>query len=212
MITRTLSTFLQYPLEGIQTGDFQAYINYFEETWDAAKRGDERETLQPVSHKDIQTITQIIADQFFNGRLCQRALLREELHEIMQFRDRSEENLNGVISLTLRLWLAMNFRDEGITSATQSIHWGDTSPLDAFVAQQFPTPRLHIEAGERMFDFVLPDNFTVVKLRHYAGIDIDWTTSLNEHLDWDHKNRVLKIFPLKSYMHGLRERSNRLQP
>lgn len=59
---------------------------------------------------------------------------------------------------------------------------------------------------ERMFDFVLPDNFTMVKLKRYSDIKVDWTDDLSEHLSLDRDDRILKVFLLKHYVNELRKR------
>jgi hypothetical protein len=119
----------------------------------------------------------------------------------------TEDSINRTIDLSLRLWLVINVRDDDFTPGIRSIQWDDSPSLQAFIASQFPKPRLFKELSEKMFDFVLPDNFTIVKLKRYSGIKIDWTYDLSEHLDFDKDHRILKVFPLKSYMYGLRKRS-----
>jgi len=201
-----LSTFLQLPKEEIRAEKFKQFLSCYDDTWIKSKKGDEGELLKAVSLEHVQIIVQIISRQLLDAPACQRGSIRADLSRDPQFQYNSKDGLNAAIDLALRLWLTLNFRNEQIATATPSIQWDDQMSLQDVVVGQFPTPRLDKELGERMFDFVLPDNFTVVKLVRYGGIKIDWTTSLNEHLDWDRKNRTLKIFPLKSYMQGLRKR------
>ena len=197
------------PSEGkIEPDEYGAYLNYYEDTWVSLRESEEGMVLGPVGHDDVRIVVENITNQVLSGSPCQRQNLRSELSRDsrFQFQRADKSALNGIIDLALRLWLTLNIRDRKFAFATHSIQWDDDTSLQAFVAKQFPEPRLQRELGEKMFDFVLPDDFTVVKLRRYSGVKVDWTTSLNEHLDWDRKHRTLKVYPLKSYVRQLRKR------
>lgn len=100
----------------------------------------------------------------------------------------------------------MNIRDKEYAPGAHSIQWNDGLLLQTFIAQQFPKPSILRDLNERMFDFVLPDNFTMVKLKRYSDIKVDWTDDLSEHLNLDRDDRILKVFPLKHYVNELRKR------
>jgi hypothetical protein len=129
--------------------------------------------------------------------------LREALAKDSHFERHSEESLNRTIDLALRLWLVLNIRDDEYAPGAHSIQWEDGTSLQSFISQQFPKPRMLRDLSERMFDFVLPDNFTIVKLKRYSGIKVHWTYDLSEHLDLDKDHRILKVFPLKHYVNEL---------
>jgi hypothetical protein len=204
-----LATFLNIPEEKTNPEGFSKFQDYYDRTWAALKLGDPPEShmLDAVQDEHIQRIVDLISKEITFGRPCQRKLLRETLERDSQFEHHAEDSINRTIDLSLRLWLVLNIRDDDFAPGVHSIQWDDSKSLQAFIASQFPKPRLFKEFSEKMFDFVLPDNFTIVKLKRYSGIKIDWTYDLSEHLDLDKDHRILKVFPLKAYMYGLRKRS-----
>jgi len=137
---------------------------------------------------------------------CQREILREALRKNPNFEHHSEDSLNKTIDLASRLWLILNSRDDEYAPGAHSIQWDDGTSLQTFISQQFPKPRILRDLSERMFDFVLPDNFTMVKLKRYSGIKVHWTYDLSGHLDLDKDHRILKVFPLKFYVNELKRR------
>jgi hypothetical protein len=208
-IGTSLALFLQLPQSETNLEAFSKYWAYYDRTWAALKQGDppESEIMDIIQDEHIQRIVNLISKEIISGRPCQRETLRETLERDLQFDHHSEDSINRTIDLSLRLWLVMNVRDDDFAPGVHSIQWDDSKSLQLFIASQFPKPRLFKELIEKMFDFVLPDNFTIVKLKRYSGIKIDWTYDLSEHLDLDKDHRILKVFPLKAYMYGLRKRS-----
>lgn len=204
----TLSTFLQLSEPEIELENFKTYRSFYDRAWKALREGSppEAEALGPVSDEHVCIIVDLISREALYGRPCQREALRDTLAKKQHFEHHSEENLNHTIDLALRIWIILNVRDEDYAPGIHSIQWGDRKPLQTFVAEQFTKPRLLKDLSEKMFDFVLPDVFTMVKLKRYSGIKVDWTYDLSEHLDLDRDYRILKVFPLKYYVNGLRKR------
>lgn len=159
----------------------------------------------PVTEEHVRIIVKTIsaAELAFP---CHRTILRKALGKNSYFEHHSEESLNRTIDLALRLWLVLNIRDNEYAPGAHSIQWNDDVSLQTFIVQQFPNPRMIRDLSERMFDFVLPDNFTMVKLKRYSGIKVHWTYDLSEHLDLDKDHRILKVFPLKYYVNELKRR------
>ena len=203
----TLSTFLNVPENGITLERFAAYQSYHDRTWESLRHGfpPEAESMETVTDEHIHIIVKTISNTALKS-LCQRADLREALAKDSHFEHHSEESLNRTIDLALRLWLVLNIRDDEYAPGAHSIQWEDGITLQTFIAQQFPKPRMLRDLSERMFDFLLPDNFTMVKLKRYSGIKVHWTYDLSEHLDLDKDHRILKVFPLKYYVNELRRR------
>lgn len=205
----TLATFLNIPEGETNPEGFSKFRDYYDRTWTALNEGDppEAESMGPIRDEHIRIIVDLVSKEIIYGRPCQRKILRETLGKASQFNSHVEDSINRTVDLALRLWLVMNIRDDDFAPGVHSIQWDDSESLQSFIASQFPKPRLFKELSEKMFDFVLPDNFTIVKLKRYSGIKIDWTYDLSEHLDLDKDHRILKVFPLKAYMYGLRKRS-----
>jgi hypothetical protein len=162
--------------------------------------------MDPVGDEHIRTIVDLISREVLHGKPCQREVLRDTLAKQQQFKHHSMESLDHTIHLALRIWLVLNMRDEDYAPGVHSTQWDDSKSLQTFVADQFPKPRLFKDLSEKMFDFVLPDVFTMVKLKRYSGIKVDWTYDLSEHLDFNKDHRILKVFPLKYYVNGLKKR------
>ncbi|KAH6711129.1 hypothetical protein BKA61DRAFT_695072 [Leptodontidium sp. MPI-SDFR-AT-0119] len=188
-VRAVLSVFLNIPEEDVQLESFASYQGYYNKIWFALAQGEQLENL------DI------------DGRLCvppssfERSIVEKpSLPSLVN----SIDQLNRKIELAVRLWLVLSIRD-GYVATKKFIAWDDTTSLQEFMSKQFRKPKLLSPLNEKMFDFVLPDNFTVVKVRRYSGIDIEWTSSLSEHLDLNRENRTLKIFRMKHYVYGLRK-------
>jgi hypothetical protein len=161
--------------------------------------------MDTVTDEHVRIIVKTIsaADLAFP---CQRIVLREVLGKNSHFEHHSEESLNHTIDLALRLWLVLNIRDDEYAPGAHSIQWDDNVSLQTFIVQQFPKPRMIRDLSQKMFDFVLPDNFTMVKLKRYSRIKVHWTYDLSEHLDLDKDHWILKVFPLKYYVNELKRR------
>ncbi|KAF4624886.1 hypothetical protein G7Y89_g13286 [Cudoniella acicularis] len=203
-----LRTFLQCEEEKVELERFGSYQAYHDRSWLALKSGHppEADSMEPITHEHIQMVVKLISDDVLTSKYCQRKGLGEGMIKNLLFQHHSEESMNRTIDLALRLWLVLHIRDDEFSWGTHSIQWDDQKPLQTFIAEQFPKPRMLKDLSERMFDFVLPDNFTMVKLKRYSGIKVHWTDNLSEHLDFDKDHRILKNFPLKYYVNSLRRR------
>jgi hypothetical protein len=202
-----VAAFFQIREADVELERCATYKNYYEKQWLMLRHGVLAEAGMPrIGNDHIIFIVKKISTEVFNSVLCYRAAVREVLRKDLLFQNHSEQSLNGTVSLALRLWLALNIREDRTAPGTRSVQWNDTVPLQDFIAEQFKTPRLVREAGEKSLDFILPSNFTAVNLRRFSGVKIDWVYDLNEHLELDGDHRRLKIFSLKYYLHALRIR------
>lgn len=200
----TLATFLVAEENEIDIASFSKYREYHDLTWTALKNGypPEADSMEPVAPEHVQIIVRTMTKALRHGRKEIRDILAQET----AFQSHSEESMNRTIDLALRLWLTINIRDDEYCPAVRSVQWDDYTPLERLIEVQFPRPRLVKELYEKMFDYVLPDNFNMVKLKQWSAIRVDWTYDLSEHLDFDKDARILKVFPLKGYVNGLRRR------
>jgi hypothetical protein len=203
-----LAIFLQEPNTKIDLKTFSSYKLYYKRTWDSLRNGDppEADLMDSVNQEHITSIVEAICKTVQNGESCQRAVLKRELRGKSNFASHSNESLNRTIDLALRLWLVLNIRDEDFAPGMCSVQWDDTTPLQSFIATQFPRPRFLKELSEKMFDFALPESFNMRNLKRWSGIKPEWTDNFSEHLDLDKDHRILKVFPLKQYMYALRKR------
>ncbi|KAG4444414.1 hypothetical protein IFR05_000005 [Cadophora sp. M221] len=205
-VRAVLSAFLTVPEDEVQLESFASYQGYYTKIWFALAQGEQLENLQPLTDEHIRIIVEEITKVSMDGSACHRPVLREALWKEPHFpaSSNSIDQLNRKIELSLRLWLVLSIRD-GYASTKKSIAWDDTTSLQDFITKQFRKPKLLSPLNEKIFDFVLPDNFTVIKVRRYSGIEIEWTSSFSEHLDLNRENRTLKVFRMKHYVYGLRK-------
>jgi hypothetical protein len=203
-----LSAFLSGNEAEVELDDFKTFHSYYDRTFNAVKQGTpaEAEVMGPVNQQHIQAIVELISQESANGQQCYLIDLQQKISQNPGFSLHSYESINRTIDLTLRLWLVLNIRDEEYTPGVYSVRWDDQTSLQTFIKRQFPKPRRSRDLSEKMFDLVLPDSFTMVKLERYSGIKVEWTYHFGEHLDLDNYHRILKVFPLKFYMHSLRKR------
>lgn len=205
-----LAAFLHMDEEEIPSDKYASYQTYYDQVWSALKIGrpSEADIMNTINDEHIKVIVQLISQRWFESDPCWRGLLRQALQRNSHFDRHSDDSINRTIDLALRLWLVLHIRDDEYTWGAHSIQWDDQKTLQTFIAEQFPKSRSMKDFGEKMVD-LLPDNFTIVKLKRWSGIKVEWTYNFSEHLDFDKDHRVVKIFPLKCYMHGLRKRFER---
>jgi hypothetical protein len=105
--------------------------------------------------------------------------------------------INRSIDFALRVWLTMNVREECYslqTPRTPTIQWDDTSTLVDFIARNFP--QATTTAGSLQLDHT----FTAASINRLSGIDIEWTPCLADHLRFDKRRRLLRIYPFKQVL------------
>ncbi|KAH8646070.1 hypothetical protein BGZ60DRAFT_438333 [Tricladium varicosporioides] len=209
-----LAGFLGIHEQEVSVEKYASYQAYYDQVWSALKLGhpSEADTMDNVDDEHIQIVVRLISEECCNTRSCWRGPLRENVRRKSLFDGHSDDSINRTIDLTLRLWLVLHIRDDEYVWGANSIQWDDDRTLQIFIASQFPESRPMKDLGERYFDLLLPENFTVVKLKRWSGIKFEWTYNFSEHLNFDKDHRVVKIFPLKSYMHGLRKSKVELIP
>jgi hypothetical protein len=157
--------------------------------------GDQK-ALAARDYKGILRIVKILVGAKANCRNC----VRDELRKCGEFKSNSDTALNNSIDMAFRLWLMLNVRrfDQTLTPDTISLQWNDDDTLAQFVTQQFPeaTEPMTSSASHRV-----DADFTAVTLREHRGIDVVWTTSLEDHLrlKYDQKKKTarLRVFPFK---------------
>ncbi len=121
------------------------------------------------------------------ARPAVRALLRQH------FPNSHELALDRSIDFALRAWLTMNAREESFalhTPRIPMIQWDDTSTLADFVIRNFPLTKT-------TSSYPLDHTFTAANINRLSGIDIEWTPCLPDHLRFDKRRRLLRVYPFK---------------
>jgi hypothetical protein len=218
-----LATFLQVSKEEVQVEEYKSYFEYYQKQCRKSGSGlHTRDKLKAhvqdnarfgyvldITHELVLAVVELIWKRQQRNEPCYRVELQSSLASDEMFAQHSKETVNQAIDLALRLWLALNIRQEGEFSpgGAKSVQWDSNLPLHEFISHQFPEPRMIIGIGGKD-DLTFPRNFTAMNLRRYSGIKVKWTSSLSEHLILDREHRMLKIFPLKRYLQGLKKRSD----
>jgi hypothetical protein len=90
----------------------------------------------------------------------------------------------------------MNVREECFslhTPRTPIIQWDDRSALVDFIAGNFPRATT---SGSAQLDHT----FTAANMNRLSGIDIEWTPCLADHLRFDKRRRLLRVYPFKQIL------------
>jgi hypothetical protein len=64
-----------------------------------------------------------------------------------------------------------------------------------FVERCFPTLRA-TTSSSLQFDYT----FTAANINRLSGIDIEWTPCLADHLRFDKRRRLLRVYPFKQFL------------
>ncbi|KAF1982540.1 hypothetical protein K402DRAFT_308281, partial [Aulographum hederae CBS 113979] len=130
-----------------------------------------------------------------------RGKARKRILEHLQtsYLNSSDDSVMRSIELTLRLCLTMNIRSPDVTtqparSNTSNIEWEDESTLDELIRAQFPRTEYPLKSSK---EYRIDAKFTAPFLSNIAGIQIDWTDDLAEHLQYNHHRRALKVYQHK---------------
>jgi hypothetical protein len=128
-----------------------------------------------------------------------RASLQQEAPDL--FKHESKDVLNIYIDIAVRLWLCLNSRNLVRNPPSTSSKWTDQGrDLTTFFRSQFNEAKGAEPKNDRI------DSMNMVRLDWYKGIRPDWTDDLRHHLHLDVEKRIVKIFPLRSYVNELAER------
>jgi hypothetical protein len=148
--------------------------------------------MAATKHKDIVLIVRILS----LGGKYQRPEVRNFLRQ--QFPGAEDVALNRSIDFAMRVWLTMNVREERLhTPHTPTMQWDDAITLEDFAARSFP----QISSTNSTATFVQLDHtFTAAKISRLTGINVSWTPCLADHLRFDPKFKILKIYPFKQIL------------
>lgn len=200
-LQKVLSVFLSVPEEELEIDTFSSFHDFYEKTLAALSKGrpSEAEKLGSVNTSHICKIVEAAIHILASTSVCLRSLLREMLRGQPMFVSHSDDRLNRTIDLALRLWIPLPIRDYNYAPGGRTMQWDDQQSLDTFTNAQFPLPRTSSEASIRL------DAMTMVKLKRFSGIEIEWTNDLSEHLNLSlvSGRRTVKVFAMKHYLNCL---------
>jgi len=110
-----------------------------------------------------------------------------------------DPGLDRSIDLAARLWLMINIREQRFQSLrpqTPCISWDEDLTLQRCIDRSFPGSRWKATAKESRLD----PYFTPANMVRICGLEVQWTTSLENHLQLNRRHRVLQIFPYKRFL------------
>lgn len=154
---------------------FQIYFDYYIDELRLLRTGISEETWQinGLATSTYEDIFHIINVLRNNGD-CQRPEIRSLLRSRFTLSD--DIGLDRSINLAIRLWL-----------------------MRIFFQNLFPRSRWQITAQSSR----LGPHFTAAFMQRVCGLEIEWTTSLHDHLRLDRRRKALKIFPYKCHVQAL---------
>lgn len=92
----------------------------------------------------------------------------------------------------------MLFGGRIIIPSSRATFWNEPTTLQEFIEDQFQKPTQH---DENISNDPIPANrFRVVNLRRDFKIEVQWTDDLREHLSFDRRVCVLRIFVQRNYI------------
>ena len=175
---------------------YRPYFRYYATECRRLKLGVSKEawqasTMAATTHDHILLIVRKLSLENKIYRPDLRVLLRQH------FPDADDVAINRSIDFALRVWLTINVREQryGLqTPRTPTIQWDDDSTLANFIARNFP--RANGSSGSLQLDHT----FTAANINRLSGIDIEWTPCLADHLSFDKRRRLLRIYPFKQIL------------
>jgi hypothetical protein len=145
------------------------------------------------THGDILFVAHTLSQEKKARRPDVRALLRH------RFVESDDVALNRSIDFALRSWLTMNVREECFslhTPRTPTMEWDDAASLAEFVGRNFPDASPAASTTSLQFDHA----FTVASMNRLSGIEVEWTPCLADHLRFDKRRRIVRIYPFKQIL------------
>lgn len=191
-------TFFHSELKSSQSSPWQRYFEYYEKELGRLSIGlsalhDATSDLAVRSHDDILYVCGILKSE--------EGASKENLREILRrrFPDADSVGIDRSIDLTVRLWLMLNVRDEGMTVRMlqhQPITWDDKDSLRGMIDLALPTSTFHLDSTQRR----LSPSFTAANMVKLCSLELRWTDSLEDHLRLDRRRKILWVFPYKEFL------------
>jgi len=177
---------------------YRAYFRYYSTECRRLQIGISKESwlsssMAAKTHEDILFIARTLSLEKESRRPDVRALVRH------RFGSSDDLSLNRSIDFALRSWLTMNVREECFslhTPRTPTMEWDDGTTLAEFVGRNFPSASPAASTTSLQFDHA----FTVASMNRLSGIEVEWTPCLADHLRFDKRRRIVRIYPFKQIL------------
>lgn len=156
----------------------------------------------PVPHLNEQTHETVIHAQSIVSELRSepRSVVRTRLHPDLGM---DELSIDRVMDLTIRLWLMVDVRDDGLSKRLNTpqqfpVRWDEFDSLDKFLADQFPLSITRLDMRQSRLD----ETFTVAYMVRTCRLRVRWTDNLADHLRMvlGVDAKTLFVFPHKGFL------------
>lgn len=177
------------------------YFIYFSDELKLLRTGISRESWQTkdLAIHNCEDLFHVV-DILRTSKGHRRPEIRQKL--LSRFGTTNDLAINRSLNLALRLWLMINVQEPafaGLRHGATSVEWDDERPLLVFVESLFPPSRWSPTAQSSRF----APHFTAAFMQRVCGLNIEWTTSLHDHLRLDSVRKALKVFPYKCHLQAL---------
>ena len=186
---------------------FRTYFDYYVEELELLQFGASLSARQATelavrTHEDILYLVSILT----KVQASTRAQIRSQVRET--FPRTSDVSLDRSINLALRLCLMLNITEpqyQSLRHPTACLVWGEGESLRQRVEQWFPRSRWDMNPKESRLD----PYFTAANMSTICGLKVQWTTSLQDHLRLNRRQKTLRIFPYRNFLQNLLLRNSK---
>ena len=187
----SLRTYFEYYSEELELLQFGASSL----AWQSAE-------LAATTHEDVLYIVNILDDL----KVADKSHIRSKLR--VRFTTSSDLGIDRALDLAVRLWLMLNVRESqyySLRHPTPCLQWEDKKSLQTCMLDWFPRSRWKLNSRESRID----PYFTAANMVEICGLQIYWTTSLQEHLRLDRRQKTLQIFPYRDVLQAFLTKNRR---
>ncbi|KAF3000774.1 hypothetical protein E8E13_005148 [Curvularia kusanoi] len=187
---QTLRTPVTPPLDSLQ---LEPYFSYYTSECNLAMQAGSGRFAAIRTHKDIIRIAKDLGEH--QTKQDAQTKLRGELKQ-PRSQEETEDMLEGSLTLVARLLTMVDVGPRLYVSDEPSVRWDDKgSSLKDLLTEKFsPSPSFIPEVVE------LDEELTINNLRRFAGLEIEWTDNLADHLRLSKGRKRISIFHHASYL------------
>jgi hypothetical protein len=183
----------------------QCYPNYFkylaQETLDLKwpeklPKQQQVAELAVKTHEELLEVVGLLRKSKSLKRETIRAILDQKFRDNHTLNANRDVSLNRTMDIAIRRWLMINTREEkfkGLGSGGSCVTWNDGLTLEECIESLFPVATWTPTPREGR----LSPYFTAANMVNICGLEIKWTTYLENHLYLNRKDKILWVFPFK---------------
>jgi len=173
----------------IQTQSYKAFTTHFNQQFEIIGNG-----LSTFAAQTPKATIDLLP-KLRNWRSKTKEEVVKELKT--QFPNASEEAINSSLDLVVGVWLTLAMESLPTNSgnmedASTIVDWKIDTTLEKCIESQFQKAKTPVREGKLKYTRKL--RLTVANLTRLADVDIDWTSNLADHLEFDRTTRTLKIY------------------